>query len=105
MVSCRSASLMSSSAGTGRCLPACDPPEDGTDGEPETGQVAAPEDVAGHHLARCEDVRGAGALAEEDAGLLVYRHAHIGKGDAGPQRVAVERRLRDRDRPVALGRI
>src|SRR6187402_1253543 len=104
MVSCRSASVINSMAGTGGGLLPSNPPEDGPNRQPEPGQIPFAEDVAGHQLTGGGHVGGWPAVVHDDAGAVVHGDAHVGEGDARPQRVSVERRLLDRDRPVALWR-
>src|SRR3989338_9076674 len=88
-----------------RRLPPGDPAEDKADRQSESRQIASPEDVSGHDLSRGEDVFRRAVVLHHDLPPFVHRHSQISEGDARPQRVAVERRRIDRQRPVALRRI
>src|SRR5256885_10562298 len=105
MVMIRSPSLRRSASGMLRRLPAGDPAEYRSDGNPESRQMALPEDVASHDLARGVEVLRRLAVREEDAGVAVHFDAEIGEGDPGPQGIGRIRGAVDGDRPVALGRI
>ena len=82
-------------------LLARDHPERGADRHADAGGVSLAEHVAGHHLARGEEI-GAGAAAEMHRGALVDLEAEVRERDARPQRVAGEGRRVDRSRPVRL---
>src|SRR5215204_920369 len=85
----------------GSLLPG-DAAEDGPDGQPEARQVPSAEDVAGHQFAGCGDVLCLASFFHFFSRPVVVGVSHVGKGDAGAERVAVERRLLDRDGPVGL---
>src|SRR5215218_900221 len=83
-----------------RRLPTCDTPEDTADRHADTGRVALADHVAGHDLSRREHVLGGGAVLHDHARLPVHAGAKIGEGDAGANRIAVERRRIDAPGPV-----
>src|SRR3989338_115637 len=87
------------------CFPAGNPAEDRADRQPESGQVALPENVAGHHFPGGEDILCRALVLHNHAGLLVHRNAHIGKGDARAQWIGEIRRGVYPPCPVALWRI
>ena len=80
---------------TARGLLAGDAAEHRADGHAEAGEVAFAEDIAGHDLSGREQVAGGLAVVHQHLRLVVHADAEIGEGDAGAQRVAVERRLVD----------
>src|SRR6185312_9366383 len=79
-VSCMSCRLLSRDAAEHRA-----------DRHAESRKIAAAQDVACHDLARGEQVGGGLAVLHDHLRLVVHPDAQIGEGDAGPQRVAIER--------------
>src|SRR4051812_43488913 len=105
MIMIRSPSFSRSASGMFRRLSSGDPAEDRSDGHPETGQIALPEDVPCHDLARGVEVLRWLAGFQEYARVAVHFHAQIRESDPGAERIGAEGRLVYRHRPVALGRV
>jgi hypothetical protein len=69
---------------------------------PDSRNVSAREDVAGHDLASRVDVLRAIAIAQDHPRLIINFHSQVRERDAGAQRISPEGRRVDALGPVGL---
>src|SRR5207237_2738826 len=103
MIISRSPSATGSGTGGTRSLPSGDASKHRADRHSEAGKVALAENVAGHDLARGENVRVRSQALH--LGSLVYFHSEVRKCNSRPQRIAIERWPLNGLRPVRFWRV
>src|SRR5512140_869385 len=86
-------------SGDKRSLPSSDASEDRANRHAEPRQISLSYHVPGHDFSGRENV-----LEALDLRALIYPHSQISERNAGPQRIAVERRRVDAQRPVRFWR-
>src|SRR5580704_3572338 len=101
--SCIRAFCVRSVEATG-CLTTCNSSENGPDRHAEPGEIALAQNIAGHDLTGCENIRRSPAIAHEDGGAFVHLHAQISKCNPRTQRVREERGCIELARPVRFVR-
>ena len=77
----------------------------GSDGHSKTGQVAFAQNISSHYFSSGEKIPAGLSILHQDARVLVYFYAEIGKRNSRPQWITDERWRVDLARPMRFRRV